>query len=131
MAKKFEDNLEEQTETVIGPSAIIQGEIISEGTIKIQGQVNGIIKTKQAVLVTQDGKIQADVTAEDFVIGGEAQGRLTITGRLVLLSTAKVAADISCPILKMEKGALYTGKCAMAGNMPTIPIKNILPLGRN
>jgi len=44
MDKKLEDHLEEQAETVIGPSAIIQGEITSEGSIKIAGHLTGTIK---------------------------------------------------------------------------------------
>ena len=118
MDKKLEDHLEEQTETVIGPSAIIQGELTSQGSIKIAGQVAGTIKTSQAIIVAQNAKVQAEIEAESAIIGGETQGHLNISGRLVLLSTAKVAADITCLILRMEEGALYSGKCVMDGNIP-------------
>jgi len=101
--------LEEQAETIIGPSAIIQGDLTSEGSIKIAGQVAGTIKTSQAIIVVQNAKVQAEIEAESGVIGGEVQGHLNISGRLVLLSTAKVAADIICPTLKVEEGALFTG----------------------
>lgn len=120
MDKKFEDNLEEQTETVIGLSAIVQGELTSQGSIKIEGQVTGKITTSQTVSIIQNAKVTADVVAESAVIGGEVQGHLNISGRLILLSTAKVAADITCPSLKVEEGALYTGKCSMDGNIPTV-----------
>ena len=120
MATKLEDNLEEQTETVIGPTAIIQGELTSQGSIKIEGQIIGSITTSQTVAITDKAKIMADVSAESAVIGGEVQGNLTISKRLVLLPTAKVAADIHCPTLKVEEGALYTGRCHMTGNIPFI-----------
>lgn len=115
MDKKFEDHLEEQTETVIGPSAIIQGELTSEGGIIIEGQIVGTIITSQTITIKLNAKIEADITAKDAIIGGEAQGHLTISGRLVLLSTAKVAADVKCPTLKVEEGAVYTGRCLMDG----------------
>lgn len=120
MDKKFEENLEEQTETVIGPSAIIQGELASDGSIKIEGQVTGKITTSQMVSITQNAKITVELEAESAVIGGEVQGHLSISGRLVLLSTAKVAADITCPTLNVEEGALYTGKCIMDSNIPAV-----------
>ncbi len=120
MDKKFEDNLEDQAETVIGPSANIQGELTSQGGIKIEGHVTGKITTSQMVSITQNAKVTADVAAESAVIGGEVQGHLNISGRLVLLSTAKIAADINCPTLKVEEGALYTGKCIMDGNTPAV-----------
>jgi len=123
MDKKFEDNLDEQAETIIGPSAIIQGELISEGSIKIEGQLTGTIKTSETLIVSENAKITAEVEANSAVIGGEVQGHLKISGRLVLLSTARVAADITCPTLKVEEGALFTGKCHMAGNIPTVHLK--------
>ena len=123
MDTKLEDNLEEQVETVIGSSAVIQGELTSEGSIKIEGQLTGTITTSQTIIVSENARIQAEIGAESAVIGGEVQGHLKISGRLVLLSTAKVAADITCPTLKVEEGALYTGKCHMAGNIPVVTNK--------
>ena len=123
MAKALEYNLEEQAETIIGPSAIVQGELTSEGSVTIQGQVEGNITTSQSVTITQNAKVTAEIVAESAVIGGEVQGHLNISGHLVLLSTARVSADITCPTLKVEEGALYTGKCAMAGNTPAISSK--------
>jgi len=113
MDKKFEDHLEEQAETIIGPSAIIQGELTSEGNIKIEGQLTGTINTSKTLIVSENAKVTAEVIAESAVIGGEVQGHLNISGRLVLLSTAKVAADITCPTLKVEEGAVFSGQCAM------------------
>jgi cytoskeletal protein CcmA (bactofilin family) len=125
MDKQFEDNLEEQAETIIGPSAIIQGELISDESITIQGQLIGAITTSQTIRVEPGAKVEAEITAKDAVIGGDAQGHLKISGRLVLLATAKVAADVTCPTLKVEEGALFTGKCHMAGNIPTVHAKKI------
>jgi cytoskeletal protein CcmA (bactofilin family) len=123
MDKTLEDNLEEQVETVIGPSAFIQGDLTSEDSIKIEGQLIGTIKTSKTLIVSENAKVMAEVEAESAVIGGEVQGHLQISGRLVLLSTARVAADVSCPTLRVEEGALFTGKCHMAGNIPIVHIK--------
>jgi cytoskeletal protein CcmA (bactofilin family) len=114
------DNQEEQIRTVIGASAVIQGELIGEENIKIDGQITGKIQTIQMVAITADAKVTAEIEAESAIIGGEVQGHVIVSGRLVLLPTAKVAADIRCPTLKVEEGALYTGKCHMAGNIPTM-----------
>lgn len=123
MDTKLGNNQEEHMGTVIGPSAIIQGEIIGEENIKIEGQITGKIQTSRMVDITTNAKVIAEVEAESAVIGGDVQGHLQISGRLVLSSTARVAADISCPILKVEEGALYTGKCHMTGNIPTVHLK--------
>lgn len=105
---------------------VVQGELTSEGSITIEGQVTGTITTRQTVAISDKAKITADVSAESAVIGGEVQGHLTISKRLVLLPTAKVAADIHCPTLKVEEGALYTGRCHMAGNIPFVRAKKAI-----
>ncbi len=116
MEKILDDNIGGQAaETVVGPSVKIQGDLNSEGNIRIEGQVTGKIKTSQSVLVNQGAKIAADVFAGNAVIGGEIQGNMKITGHLILQATAKISGDITCQILRVEDGAQFSGKCAMNG----------------
>lgn len=117
MDKLLDENLNSPAETVVGPSVKIQGDLNSEGNIKIEGQVSGKVKTTQSVFVIAGAKIAADVLAGNAIVGGEVQGNLKISGHLILQSTAKVAGDISCQILRVEDGAQFTGKCAMNGNV--------------
>ena len=116
MEKLLDENLNGQAETVVGPSVKIQGDLNSEGNVRIEGQVTGKIKTSQSVFVNPGAKIAADVMAGNAIIAGEVQGNLKINGNLILQSTAKVNGDISCAILRVEDGALFSGKCVMAGS---------------
>src|ERR1039458_4730175 len=99
MDKTIDENINGPAETVVGPSVKIQGDLNSEGNIKIEGQVSGKVKTSQSVFVIPGAKINADVLAGNAVVGGEVQGNLKITGHLILQSTAKIIGDISCQIL--------------------------------
>ncbi len=114
----MEQNIEDintPAETVVGPSVKIQGDLNSEGNIRIQGQVTGTVNTSQSVHVSEGAKISANVVAGNAVIAGDVEGNMKISGNLVLQSTAKVHGDISCSILRVEDGAIYTGKCNMGG----------------
>ena len=115
MDKTIDENINGPAETVVGPSVKIQGDLNSEGNIKIEGQVSGKVKTSQSVFVIPGAKINADILAGNAVVGGEVQGNLKITGHLILQSTAKIIGDISCQIFRVEDGALFTGKCSMNG----------------
>ena len=118
MDKTFDDNAQQaQAETVVGPSVKIQGDLNSEGNIKIEGQVTGKVKTSQSVFGMPGSKIAADVMAGNAVIGGEIQGNIKIVGHLILQSTARISGDVTCSILRVEDGAQFTGKCSM-GTMP-------------
>ncbi|MCX6797494.1 MAG: polymer-forming cytoskeletal protein [Candidatus Doudnabacteria bacterium] len=118
MEKVLDEGLNAQAETVVGPSVKIQGDLNSEGNVRIEGQVNGKIRTSQSVFVNQGAKITADVAASNAIIGGEVQGNLKITGHLILQATAKLVGDIACSILRVEDGAQLSGKCAMNGATP-------------
>lgn len=110
------DDLTGPAETVVGPSVKIQGDLNSEGNVKIEGQVSGKVKTSQSVFVVPGAKIAADVLAGNAIVGGEVLGNLKITGHLILQSTAKIAGDIACTVLRVEDGAQFSGKCAMGQN---------------
>lgn len=102
-------------ETVVGPSVKIQGDLNSEGNVRIEGHVSGKVKTSQSVYVGSGAKITADVIAGNAVIGGEVQGNLKVTGNLIMQSTARISGDVTCAILRVEDGALFSGKCIMTG----------------
>ena len=112
------DTTNTPAETVVGPSVKIQGDLNSEGNIRIEGSVSGKVKTTQSVHVGEGAKIAADVLAGSVVVAGEVQGNMKITGNLVLLSTARVNGDIACAILRVEDGAQFTGKCSMGNGAP-------------
>lgn len=125
MDKMLDNELNGPAETVVGPSVKIQGDLNSEGNIKIEGQVSGKVKTSQSVFVVPGAKIMADVLAGNAMVGGEIMGNLKIAGHLVLQSTAKISGDISCQVLRVEDGAQFTGKC----NMGTV-LEGLMPNGK-
>ncbi|MDR3642436.1 MAG: polymer-forming cytoskeletal protein [Candidatus Doudnabacteria bacterium] len=124
MDKTLDENLNSPAETVVGPSVKIQGDLNSEGNIKIEGQVSGKVKTSQSVFVIPGAKINADILAGNAVVGGEIQGNLKITGHLILQSTAKIIGDINCQIFRVEDGAQFSGKCSMGQNGVQPPVIN-------
>jgi len=102
-------------ETVVGPSVKIQGDLNSEGNIRIEGGVVGKVHTTQSVHIGEAAKLSADVQAGNAIVAGEVQGNIKVTGNLILQASARIAGDISCAILRVEDGAQFTGKCNMKG----------------
>ena len=103
------ENIDSPAETVVGPSVKINGDLNSEGNIRIEGSVSGKVKTSQSVHIGEAAKIAADVHAGNAVIAGEVQGNIKISGNLILLKTARVAGDVTCAVLRVEDGAQFSG----------------------
>ncbi|OGH83303.1 MAG: hypothetical protein A2488_02470 [Candidatus Magasanikbacteria bacterium RIFOXYC12_FULL_32_21b] len=106
---------EDQVETVVGPSVVVEGDFVSEGNILVKGTVSGNVKTGRLLTVEEGAKILANVKAGDAIISGEVQGNVKVDGKLELTASARLLGDISCETLVIEAGALLQGKVSMDG----------------
>ncbi|MFA6272257.1 MAG: polymer-forming cytoskeletal protein [Patescibacteria group bacterium] len=116
------DMVEKDTETIIGPSVKVEGDFHGEGSIVVEGQVTGTLKTNQDLRIGTNAKIKADLEAENVFISGEVVGDLYVKGKTELKSTAKVTGNIKTKIISIEAGASLNGNCVCDQNA-TIEIK--------
>ncbi|MEW6556251.1 MAG: polymer-forming cytoskeletal protein [Elusimicrobiota bacterium] len=101
-------------ETIIAEGATVKGDISSEGTIRLDGVIEGHILEAEGVVIGKTGKVKGDLTAESVVVGGEISGNVVASNNLELLSTAKVFGDIQAQTLSIHEGAVFEGKCTMS-----------------
>lgn len=112
MAKTYNET-DSQAINLIGKGTSITGDIISDGDIRIDGDLNGNIKCSGRVVVGVTGKISGEVTCKNCEISGNLTGKLIIDQLLNLKSSSKVKGEISTGKLSIEPGAVYTGSCTM------------------
>lgn len=109
--------LEQETslaaETIVGHSVKIEGDLVSDGDIKVDGVVSGKVKTTQNLFIGPTAKIEADVQAGSATIAGQVNGNIRADGLLVILQTGQVTGDIDCKQLAIEEGAYFAGSCKM------------------
>jgi cytoskeletal protein CcmA (bactofilin family) len=119
MFKREEDETRTtETETTIGPSVKVEGDFHGEGSIVVEGRVNGTLKTNQNLRIGTNAKIKAGVEAANVLIAGEVTGNLLIKEKTELKSTAKVTGDITTQIISIETGAVLNGKCISGKEVP-------------
>lgn len=106
----------EEAETIVGPSVKVEGDFISEGNIKIEGQVNGSIKTAKQLRVEEGAKVNANISADNSVISGEIRGNMKLATTLELTPTAKVYGDVATKTLIVAAGAILHGHVIMDDN---------------
>ena len=102
----------EQKRAESGPSILsddltIEGDVVSEGEVHINGTVKGDVRARKLTL-GEDGAITGAVEVDGAVIGGKLAGRLTATS-VVLASTARVTADITHVSLAIAPEAVFEG----------------------
>ena len=98
---------------LIGTGTIIEGEIKSNGDIRIDGTIFGSITSKAKVVLGATGSIEGDIACQNADISGVLKGKTTVSDLLFLKSTSKVIGDIVTSKLVVEAGAVFTGSCNM------------------
>ncbi len=125
--KRNEDFSSHGAESIIGPSVKIDGDLKSNGNLRIDGTVVGKVKTSQNLFIGETANISADIEAENATISGTIQGNVKVSGALLISSTGKLLGDINCGRLRVEEGAYFAGKCAMKEKPDIQPIEESTP----
>ncbi|MGH7457786.1 MAG: bactofilin family protein [Longimicrobiaceae bacterium] len=102
--------------SIIGPGMTVTGDLETEGTVRIEGVVEGTVRAGKAVVLGKEGRIKGDVFTQDAVIGGRLQGTLTAESRLELQATSVIdGSEIRAPLkhLKLDEGASFNGQIQM------------------
>lgn len=113
--ERSHQHVQDEVETIVGPSVNVEGDFASEGNIVVKGTVSGSVFTSKHLTVEMGAKIMANVRAGSATIAGEVKGNMKIKESLELISTSRVVGDIDVKNLKIESGALLYGKVTMPG----------------
>jgi len=98
---------------LIGAGTVVEGDIKSNGDIRIDGNVLGNIVSKSKVVVGATGSIDGNVTSQNADVSGSIKGKVTVNELLFLKSSANIQGDIITGKLVVEVGATFTGTCNM------------------
>jgi len=103
----------DETETIVGPSVSLKGNLRSDGNIKLKGKVSGEIKTKGDVFVAPEAEVKASISTKNIKIAGTVTGDINATGEVEIKETGKVVGNINTGALIIRMGALFIGKSTM------------------
>ncbi|MGG5485970.1 MULTISPECIES: bactofilin family protein [Flavobacteriaceae] len=108
------------TETIsqqnsIAKGTTITGDIISDGDFRIEGTVQGNIKTPGKVVIGRTGVINGTLKSSNADIEGKFSGKLILSDTLSLKSSAFVEGEVEVGKLAVEPGATFNATCAMKG----------------
>jgi cytoskeletal protein CcmA (bactofilin family) len=114
MLSKNKESLENNMEqTFLGKGAFFNGNLSFKGTLCIDGTFTGQINTSDILIITEDGKIEADIHAGTVICEGQVKGNIVASEKVELRPKSKIIGDIESPSLTIEVGARLDGKCNM------------------
>lgn len=98
---------------VIGEGTIINGDISSTGDLRVDGTIEGTVRTKAKFVLGASGRVSGNIDARNADISGTVNGNLQISEVLFLKATARINGDIETNKLIIESGGEFNGKCIM------------------
>jgi cytoskeletal protein CcmA (bactofilin family) len=100
--------------SIIGPGMKVVGDCLTDGTVRVEGTVEGSVKAGKAVVVGKQGSVIGDVQTQDAVISGRVTGTLVAESRLELQATCQIDGDVRTRRMQLEEGALLNGTVHMS-----------------
>ena len=91
----------------------IKGDIISEADFRIDGKLDGNVKTSGKVVIGKDGYIHGKVQCVNADIEGSFNGELQVSELLSLKASAVIEGTVSVNKLAVEPGATFNASCTM------------------
>jgi cytoskeletal protein CcmA (bactofilin family) len=91
--------------SIIGAGMRVMGDCETEGTLRVEGIVQGTVRAGQAVVVGKGGVIDGDVFTQDAIVGGRIRGTIIAGSRLELQATGFVEGDIHARRIQLDEGA--------------------------
>ncbi len=97
-----------QAMTMIGEDTIITGTIRTEGTIWIDGRVEGDVCTEGLLMIGENAVVVGNVYAASVVSRGMIIGDIVASEEVQLLQSATLNGTVRTPVFLADEGALLT-----------------------
>ena len=104
-------------EAFLGKGCKIVGTLAFSGPVEIEGVVEGEIIAQDRLVIGEGAIVKGKITGGEVVIKGEVQGDIHATKRLSLRRPARVTGNLNCPVLSIDEGVMFEGKCQMAASV--------------
>jgi cytoskeletal protein CcmA (bactofilin family) len=110
--------VEDKIETVIGGTTSLHGNVKTDGTIRIDGLIEGDVESASNIIVGKTGKVLGSLRAQKVLVAGAVRGNIAAEGGLEIVSSGKVWGDITITSLLIEEGGLFRGQSVMRDEQP-------------
>lgn len=102
-----------QVINLIAKGTKITGDLLSDGDIRVDGELLGNLDTKGRLVIGASGRLVGEIRCNSCEIAGAHKGKLFINELLSLKASSHVSGDIVTGKLSIEPGAFFVGTCSM------------------
>lgn len=101
-------------DTLVGKDSSFKGTLKVNGSLRIDGYLDGKVESKDLVVLGKDGHIKGDVRTKDVIVGGQVVGNIYASNRAEFQHGANFQGELFCKHLIIEEGVFFEGNCKMS-----------------
>ncbi|MBI4487536.1 MAG: polymer-forming cytoskeletal protein [Deltaproteobacteria bacterium] len=101
--------------SVIDQGCEIEGRLNFVGTLVVNGKFQGELFSPDTLLVGERAELRAEVQVGIAIVSGMVTGNISARERVELRRNARIIGDIVTPVLVLEEGVVFDGRCKMKG----------------
>jgi cytoskeletal protein CcmA (bactofilin family) len=99
--------------TLLGKGADFKGVLSFDGTVRIDGRVEGEIYISGTLIVGEHAVIEGVVSVGVLMNSGKINGTVTALEKIQILKPGVLVGDIRTPVIAIEEGSRFHGMCDM------------------
>lgn len=113
--KKETTSEKTNSRNIIGRGTKIIGDFISKGDFRIDGTLEGTLKTDGRVIIGKEGFIKGNIQCTNADVEGKFSGEFYVSDTLTAKATAAISGSVHVGQISTEPGATFNATCNMKG----------------
>ena len=98
--------------TIIGEDLVVEGNLTSLASIRVDGKVNGNVDVQKLVIVGEKAQVSGDISTKKIIVFGKITGNIK-AAEVQIKKTGLVNGDIIVLAIEIEMGGKYNGNLIM------------------
>lgn len=99
--------------SALGVGTLIQGRLSFDTPVRIDGKLSGEVFSSEALIVGSSGVVDAQLEVAVLIVMGTVKGKIKASQRVEVYAGGRLEAEVIAPVIKIEEGAHFGGKCSM------------------
>ena len=108
-----------EVQTYLGKGSRVSGKLVFDGTVRVDGNVEGEIAAQDTLIVGERAVVTAQISGNTIVIKGKVTGDINARKRVEVRAPGKLYGNIVTPSLVIHEGVIFEGHCSMGGPSET------------
>ncbi|MEA3423031.1 MAG: polymer-forming cytoskeletal protein [Bacillota bacterium] len=101
----------ETYDVMIGKNSKIDGNIASDGSIRIEGIITGDVDSKGNIVIGPDATVNGSINCKHIEISGKVIGNIICKSHLKVYAQGSLKGNIEVSSFNIEEGGIFDGNC--------------------